>query len=101
MLFLNNLGIDVNKKATAADIWRKVVFNWNFEKATKIVRDIFLTTEKYRNGKAAQLAMDLLIKEWRKMKLGNTISWPFSQGKFDDFVQKINKDQDASGINQR
>jgi hypothetical protein len=33
--------------------------------------------------------MNLLIKEWENLNLGN-VAWPFSQGDFDGFVQRIN-----------
>jgi len=38
--------------------------------------------------------MDLLIKEWELLKLGN-IEWPFSQGDFDGFVQRINSENNS------
>jgi len=35
--------------------------------------------------------MQVLISEWEKLKLGK-IEWPFSQGAFDEFVQRINSE---------
>ena len=36
--------------------------------------------------------MDVLIKEWQTLKLGD-LAWPFSQGDFDGFVQRINSEK--------
>ena len=44
--------------------------------------------------KEANNVMDLLIKEWESLKLGN-IEWPFSQGDFDGFVQRINSENNS------
>jgi len=40
--------------------------------------------------------MDLLIKEWETLRIGK-IEWPFSQGDFDGFVQRINSEK-SSGL---
>jgi len=37
--------------------------------------------------------MDVLIKEWQSLKLGD-ITWPFSQGAFDEFVQRVNSEKE-------
>lgn len=75
------------------EIWKIIVDNWDYEISKKIIRNIFKTTNKYKNGKDAEGAMDILIEEWKNLKLGN-ISWPFSQGAFDDFVQRINSEKE-------
>jgi len=75
------------------EIWKIIVDSWDYEESKRIIRDIFKETDKYRNGKEANNAMDVLIKEWKSLKLGN-IAWPFSQGAFDDFVQRINSEKE-------
>lgn len=77
--------LDLNTK----EFWKIIVDSWDYEKSKKIIRDIFQQTDKYKNGKEADNAMGVLIKEWESLKLGD-IAWPFSQGAFDDFVQRIN-----------
>jgi hypothetical protein len=37
--------------------------------------------------------MEVLIKEWQSLKLGD-IAWPFSQGAFDEFVQRVNSEKE-------
>lgn len=80
--------LDLSKK----ELWKSAVDSWEYEISKKVIRDIFKETSKYRNGKEADNAMGVLIKEWRSLKLGD-ISWPFSQGAFDDFVQRINSER--------
>lgn len=74
---------------STSELWKAVVDSWDYEESKKIIRDIFKQTEKYKNGKEADNAMGILIKEWQSLKLGD-IAWPFSQGAFDDFVQRVN-----------
>ncbi|MBU1089365.1 hypothetical protein KKF38_01030 [Patescibacteria group bacterium] len=75
------------------ELWKAVVDSWDYEESKKIIREIFKETEKYKSGKEANGAMNLLIKEWESLKLGD-IAWPFSQGAFDDFVQRINSEKE-------
>lgn len=74
------------------NVWKIVVDSWDYELSKKIIRDLFKETEKYKNGKDANAVMDLLIKEWETLKIGK-IEWPFSQGDFDGFVQRINSEK--------
>lgn len=85
--------LDLNTK----DLWKSVVDSWDYEISKKIIRDIFQDTNKYRNGKDADSAMSILIEEWKKLKLGN-IAWPFSQGAFDEFVQRINAEKESGQV---
>ncbi|MBU0567698.1 hypothetical protein KJ693_10190, partial [bacterium] len=75
------------------ELWKAVVDSWNYEESKRIIRDIFKETEKYKSGKEADNAMDVLIKEWQSLKLGD-IAWPFSQGSFDEFVQRVNSEKE-------
>ena len=81
--------LDLNTK----ELWKTIVDSWDYEESKKIIRDIFRDTDKYKNGKEADNAMELLIEEWESLKLGD-IAWPFSQGAFDDFVQRINSEKE-------
>ena len=73
------------------NIWKIVVNNWDYELSKNAIRELFKETEKYKSGKDANNVMDLLVKEWESLKLGN-IEWPCSQGDFDGFVQRINSE---------
>ena len=79
------------------ELWKAVVDSWDYEESKKIIRDIFKQTEKYKSGKEADNAMDVLIKEWQTLKLGD-IAWPFSQGAFDEFVQRVNSEKENGFI---
>ncbi len=92
-------GQNASKKVLVLDtreLWKAIVDSWDYEESKKIIRDIFKQTEKYKSGKEADNAMDVLIKEWQSLKLGD-IAWPFSQGAFDEFVQRINS-ENSTGI---
>ena len=84
--------IDLSTK----QLWKAVVNSWDYDLSKKIIRTIFQETEKYKSGREANRVMEVLMKEWRKLKLGQ-IAWPFSQGAFDDFVQRIHSEQ-GSGV---
>ena len=73
------------------DIWKAVVDSWDYNVGKQIVRDMFKGTDKYKSGKEANDVMEVLIGEWQSLNLGE-ISWPFSQGAFDTFVQRINSE---------
>ena len=81
----------------SSSIWKMVVDTWDYELGKKIIRDLFRETDKYKNGREANEVMDLLVKEWEGMKLGK-IEWPFSQGDFDGFVQRINSEKSTGLI---
>ena len=83
-----NKGISV-PDISPSNILKLVVNNWDYDVSKKIIRELFKKTEKYKSGKEANNVMDVLIKEWESLKLGG-IQWPFSQGDFDGFVQRIN-----------
>ncbi|MCK9330508.1 MAG: hypothetical protein PHY08_06355 [Candidatus Cloacimonetes bacterium] len=74
------------------DLWKTVVSEWDYNYSLTIIREMFKKTKKYKNGKEADKAMEILLKEWDDLKLGK-IDWPFSQGAFDDFVQRINSEK--------
>lgn len=71
------------------NVWKIVVNSWDYEIGLKIIRQLFLKSNKYKNGQEANNAIKLLRVEWEKLNLGS-IDWPFSQGDFDGFVQRVN-----------
>jgi len=77
------LDLDTNQ------LWTKIVEFWDFENGESIIRELFSQTEKYQSGKDSYSTMNVLLGEWERLKLGN-IAWPFSQGDFDGFVQRLN-----------
>jgi hypothetical protein len=77
------LDLDTNQ------LWTKIVEFWDFENGQSIIRELFMQSEKYRSGKDSYSTMKVLLEEWERLKLGN-IAWPFSQGDFDGFVQRLN-----------
>ncbi len=79
---------------TTQELWTSIVKNWDFEIGEKIIRELFIQSEKYQSGKKSYEVMQILLEEWQKLQLGE-ISWPFSQGDFDGFVQRINSEHNT------
>ncbi|MCY4577289.1 MAG: hypothetical protein OXB96_02585 [Candidatus Kaiserbacteria bacterium] len=91
-VFLDEIGVAVPKSVSAEEVYASVVKHWDYKEGIRVVRGMFVETEKYQNGKSADKEMVVLINEWERMKLGE-IGWPFSQGKFDGFVQRLNAER--------
>ena len=70
-------------------IWKNVVDTWDYEKSLVVIRELFKSTDKYKNGKNAGKAFRELIKEWEARNLG-PIKWPCTQGQFETLVQELN-----------
>jgi len=71
------------------ELWKKIVEFWDYKDGISIIRKLFTKTKKYKSGKNSYSTMNILLEEWKKLKLGD-ISWPFSQWDFDGFVQRLN-----------
>ncbi len=76
------------------ELWTKIVEFWDFENGESIIRQLFKKSKKYNSGKDSYRVMNILLDEWKKLKL-DKISWPFSQGDFDSFVQRVNSEQNS------
>lgn len=66
-----------------------VVKYWDYEICKKVIRELFKKTKKYQEGFNSAKSIEILMKEWQSLNLGS-IKWPFSQGRFDEFVQSLN-----------
>lgn len=73
------------------EVWKKIVEYWDYDEGKTIIRSLFKETEKYKSGRDSYNIMGELIKAWKNLKL-KSISWPFSQGDFDGFVQRLNSE---------
>lgn len=74
-----------------ADVWSKILEHWDYDNSRKIIRRLFKNTKKYTSGQESHSTMNVLLDEWRRIQLG-VIAWPFSQGDFDGFVQRVNSE---------
>lgn len=86
-----NLGKKVLKLPTN-DLWTKIVEFWDFNNGESIIRKMFIQTDKYKSGKDSHTTMNVLLEEWKKLKF-DKVSWHFSQGDFDGFVQRVNSEK--------
>lgn len=90
--FLEKIGqSNILKTKKSQEIFNKIVQIWDYQKATPIIRDIFMQSEKYKRGLDGQNTIKILLDEWQNLGFGN-LEWPFSQGAFDNFVQSINSE---------
>ncbi|STQ83809.1 hypothetical protein [Helicobacter fennelliae] len=90
--FLEKIGqSNILKTKKSQEIFNKIVQIWDYQKATPIIRDIFMRSEKYKRGLDGQNTIKILLDEWQNLGFGN-LEWPFSQGAFDNFVQSINSE---------
>ena len=71
------------------EIYKNILKYWDYNVALKIIRQMFINTEKYKSGKESYNVMNVLFEEWTRLNLGK-IEWPFTQSGFDKFVQSIN-----------
>lgn len=74
---------------TNAGIDRQIIETWNYEVSIKILRELFLSSNKYKYCKECAVLVDQAIKSWDEKELG-TIAWPFSAQAFDQRVHMIN-----------
>lgn len=86
--FLNKLNSSLRPKSSQ-EAYNLIVELWDYNRAIPVIRSLFKETKKYQNGLSGEQNVKILLNEWNSLGFGN-IDWPFSQGQFDGFVQKIN-----------
>jgi len=87
-------GLGKYKTISNKDLIHKVISTWNYPLALRIIRNLFVSTKKYANGKKAKEEIKILINEWNKLNLGK-IKWPCSQKAFDALAQRINNSSET------
>jgi len=98
-LVLNGYDVkDLKKRRLRADeLYDEIVRIWNYENAKNIIRDLFKNKPKFISSLNGEKTINILVEEWKNLNLGN-IDWPFSQGKFDEFVQRLNSQNTSREI---
>lgn len=86
-----------SRNLTSQEIYNLIVQKWDYQLALPVIRKIFKETKKFQRGLKAENTIKILLNEWKELGF-REIQWPFSQGAFDDFVQRINS-QEISRIN--
>lgn len=88
-----NVPVKVNRKGVEVvdtkliDITNFIVENWNYDEARVVLREMFRTTEKYRNGTRAIKLFNHYKSEY--FKLGYVdYKWPFVSAQFDSYAVK-------------
>lgn len=85
------------RKKKSTELFNEIVKIWNYDDAKDKIREIFKKKTKFINGLNGEQTIKILIDEWNKMNLG-AISWPFSQGQFDNFVQHLNSEHSSRDV---
>ncbi len=102
--YLDKKGIEYKKSSSSSELNKLIEDNWDYEKDKKIVREIYFENNKYLTEKQYLDLKNYLVLEWTE-KFGEEVSWPFSQGGFDDFIQRVhtqysNDSFDKSEVNE-
>lgn len=95
--FLKQISYDVPKGLTSQEIYNLIVEKWDYKQALPVIREIFKETEKFQRALQAENTIKILLNEWKELGLGE-VKWPFSQGAFDGFVQRINSGKSSRTI---
>lgn len=88
-----NVPVKINRKGVEVidtkliDITDFIVENWNYDDARVVLREMFRTTEKYRNGMDSVKVFNHYKSEY--FKLGYVdYKWPFVSAQFDSYAVK-------------
>lgn len=60
---------DISKLNTQ-ELYEKVVRQRDYNKSLKTIRELFKKTDKYKQGKDSSESIDILLKEWKDLGLG-------------------------------
>lgn len=74
---------------TKDGITNQIIETWDYEISKSVLRDLFVSSEKYAHCEKCATAVDEAIKDWKKLGLGE-LAWPFSAMNFDQYVHRLN-----------
>lgn len=100
-IFSNNMKYDYLQKLSEykridlshlrkKDYDNTIVATWDYELSKKVIRELFLSSEKYEKNKRSGGRIAELMSEWNRMNLGR-FDWPFQPKMFDQHVHSINR----------
>lgn len=89
-LLSDQVAIDVDGLRNISDIDNAIINTWNYDISKKIIRELFLSTEKYANNRSCGHKIVALMDEWSALGLGK-FDWPFQPKMFDQHVHSINR----------
>ena len=93
----NILGVVKTIPKSIDDIDNEIISSWKYEISTKIIRDLFKESDKYKSGKSSDKALKEMMKQWKDLNLG-VFDWPFYPNAFDQHIHSINVDKSLSEI---
>ena len=81
---------EIKSSLPSRQLYAAIQDNWAYDKALALIRQLFMETELYQQGKKAPAQLNAALKDWQANKLG-AVSWPFSGRQLDRYVQGINE----------
>lgn len=88
-LLSNYIMVDI-ENLYAADLDNSIIATWEYAVSKKVIRELFLKSEKYKNNRDSGNIISSLTDEWHNMNLGE-FDWPFQPRMFDQYVHAINR----------
>ena len=88
-LLSNYIMVDI-ENLHAADLDNSIIATWEYAVSKKVIRELFLKSEKYKNNRDSGNIISSLTDEWHNMNLGE-FDWPFQPRMFDQYVHAINR----------
>ncbi len=85
--FLNKKQITFKTTDNKDKLDKLIIENWNYGIDKKLLREMYFKKNEYLKFEEYEKIKKILVDEW-EYKFGDEISWPFSQGKFDEYIQR-------------
>ncbi len=92
--FLSMKGLEFKKTFSKIKLDKLIIDNWDYEIDKTIIRKMYFDKNKYLEFNKYEEIKNNLLKYWEE-DFGDDISWPFSQGKFDDYIQRVHSSIDV------
>ncbi len=98
--FLFNKEIEFKKSSKKIELDNLIINNWDYEIDKSIIREMYFEKNKYLEFEEYEEIKNNLLEYWEE-DFGDEISWPFSQGKFDDYIQRVHSSINIADFNNK
>ncbi len=90
-LLSNSISLNLNS-LRPRDYDDVIIESWEYNLSKQILRELFITSEKYNNNRNSGNRVVALMNEWYDSDLGE-FDWPFQPNMFDQHVHLLNRRQ--------
>ncbi len=98
--FLSLKEINFKKSANKDELDKLIIDNWNYEIDKTLIRKMYFDKNKYLEFNKYEEIKNNLLKYWED-DFGDEVSWPFSQGKFDEYIQRVHSSLNVSDFDDK